>query len=78
MFERGTGSMLQIPAAPGRGDKKQIHNCRYKTCSLDTFLERLPSGQRNINMVGVATTCFSCSPPDLNFLVTVFFIFVYM
>ena len=25
----------------------------------------------------VATTCFSCSPPDLNFLVT-FFIFVYM
>ena len=27
----------------------------------------------------VATTCFSCSPPDLNFLVTFFlFVFVYM
>jgi len=26
----------------------------------------------------VATTCLSCSPPDLNFLVTFFFIFVYM
>jgi len=26
----------------------------------------------------VATTCVSCSPPDLNFLVTFFFIFVFM
>ena len=26
----------------------------------------------------VATTCFSCSPPDLNFLVTVFFFFSYL
>ena len=26
----------------------------------------------------VATTCLSCSPPELNFLVTFFFIFVYM
>jgi len=26
----------------------------------------------------VAITCLSCSPPDLNFLVTSFFIFVYM
>jgi hypothetical protein len=26
----------------------------------------------------VATTCLSCSPPDLNFLVTFFFMFVYM
>jgi hypothetical protein len=26
----------------------------------------------------VATTCLSCSPPDLNFLVTFFSIFVYM
>ena len=26
----------------------------------------------------VATTCFSCSPPDLNILVTFFFIFVYV
>jgi len=26
----------------------------------------------------VATTCFSCTPPGLNFLVTFFFIFVYM
>ena len=26
----------------------------------------------------IAATCFSCSPPDLNFPVTFFFIFVYM
>jgi len=26
----------------------------------------------------VATTCFSCRPPDLNFLVTFFYVFVYV
>jgi len=52
------------------------------TCHLDTgfswfpcvykrMLRRFPSFQ-------VATTCLSCSPPDLNFLVTFFFIFMYM
>jgi hypothetical protein len=47
--------MFQIPdgARGGGDDSKQIHNFRYKTCSLDAFLERLPTCQRNINTVGV-------------------------
>ena len=40
-------------------------------CVYKRMLRRFPSFQ-------VATTCLSCSPPDLNFLVTFFFIFVYM
>jgi len=39
-------------------------------CVYKRMLRLFPSFQ-------VATTCLSCSPPDLNFLVT-FFIFVYM
>jgi len=38
-------------------------------CVCKRMLSWFPSFQ-------VATTCFSCSPPDLNFLVTFFFIFV--
>jgi len=40
-------------------------------CVCKRMLRWFPSFQ-------VASTCFSCSPPDLNFLVTFFFIFVYM
>ena len=40
-------------------------------CVYERMLRWFPSFQ-------VATTCFSYSPPDLNFLVTFFFIFVYM
>jgi hypothetical protein len=40
-------------------------------CVYKRMLRWFPSFQ-------VATTCFSCSPPDLNFLVTIFFIFLYM
>ena len=40
-------------------------------CVYKRMLRWFPSFQ-------VATTCLSCSPPDLNFLVTFFFIFVYM
>ena len=41
-------------------------------CVYKLMLRRFPSFQ-------VATTCLSCSPPDLNFLVTFFlFIFVYV
>ena len=40
-------------------------------CVYKRMLKWFPSFQ-------VATTCFSCSPPDLNFLVTFFFIFVYV
>ena len=41
------------------------------TGHLDTGFSWFPSLQ-------VATSCLSCSPPDLNFLVTFFFIFAYM
>ena len=37
-------------------------------CVYKRMLRWFPSFQ-------VATTCFSCSPPDLNFLVTLFFFF---
>ena len=40
-------------------------------CVYKRMLKWFPSFQ-------VATTCLSCSPLDLNFLVTFFFIFVYM
>ena len=40
-------------------------------CVYKRMLRWFPSFQ-------VVTTCFSCSPPDLNFLVTFFLIFVYM
>jgi len=40
-------------------------------CVYKRILRWFPSFQ-------VATTCFSCSPPDLNFLVTFFRIFVYI
>ena len=40
-------------------------------CVYKRMLRRFPTFQ-------VATTCLSCSPPYLNFLVTLFFIFVYM
>ena len=40
-------------------------------CVYKRMLRWFPSFQ-------VATTCLSCSPPDLNFIGTFFFIFVYM
>jgi len=40
-------------------------------CVHKRMLRRFPSFQ-------VATTCFSCSPPDLNFLVTFFYICVHV
>jgi len=40
-------------------------------CVYKRLLRWFPSFQ-------VATTCFSCSPPDLKFLVTFFFVFLYM
>ena len=40
-------------------------------CVYKRMLRWFPSFQ-------VATTCLSCSPPDLNFLVTFFFVFLYM
>jgi len=52
------------------------------TGHLDTGLSWFPCVYKRMlrwfSSFQVATTCFSCSPPNLNFLVTFFFIFVYM
>jgi len=52
------------------------------TGHLDTGFSWFPSVYKRMlrwfPSFQVATTCFLCSPPDLNFLVTFFFIFVYM
>jgi len=46
------------------------------TGHLDTGFSRFPSVYKRMlrwfSSFQVATTCFSCSPPDLNFLVTFF------
>src|SRR5215813_13189847 len=52
------------------------------TGHLDTGFSRFPCVYKRMlrwfPSFQVATTCLSCSPSDLNFLVTFFFIFVYM
>ena len=52
------------------------------TGHLDTGLSWFPCVYKRMlrwfSSFQVATTCFSCSPPNLNFLVTFFFIFVYI
>ena len=59
----------QYPEGPATG---HLDTCfSWFPCVYKRMLRWFPSFQ-------VATTCFSCSPPDLNFLVTFFFIFVYM
>ena len=58
--------------------------CRFVMCHLDTGFSWFPCVYKRMlrwfPSFQVTTTCFSCSPPDLNFLVTFFspFIFVYM
>ena len=59
----------QYPEGPATGHLDISFS--WFPCVYKRMLRRFPSFQ-------VATTCFSCSPPDLNFLVTFFFIFVYM
>ena len=52
------------------------------TGHLDTGVSWFPCVYKRMlrwfTSLQVATTCLSCSPHDLNFLVTLFFIFVYM
>jgi len=54
---------------------------RNETGHLDTGFSWFPCVYQRMlrwfRSFQVATTCFSCSPPDLNFLFT-FFIFVYI
>ena len=59
----------QYPEGPATGHLDTGFS--WSHCVYKRMLRWFPSFQ-------VATTCFSCSPPDLNFLVTFFFIFVYM
>jgi len=52
------------------------------TSHLDTGFSWIPCFYKRLlrwsPSFQVATTCFSCSPPDLNFLVTFFHIFVHV
>ena len=60
----------QYPEGPATGHL--VTGFSRFPCVYKRMLRWFPSFQ-------VATTCLSCSPPDLNFLVTFFFfIFVYM
>ena len=59
----------QYPEGPATGHLDTGFS--WSHCVYKRMLRWFPSFQ-------VATTCFSCSPPDLNFLVTFFFIFVYV
>ena len=59
----------QYPEGPATGHLDTGFS--WFPCVYKRMLRWFPSFQ-------VATTCFSCSPPDLNILVTFFFVFVYM
>ena len=59
----------QYPEGPATGHLDTGFS--WFPCVYKRMLKWFPSFQ-------VATTCLSCSPLDLNFLVTFFFIFVYM
>ena len=68
-LDAGLLARSQYPEGPVTGHLDtgfSLFPCVYKR-----MLRWFPSFQ-------VATTCLSCSPPDLNFLVTFFSIFVYM
>ena len=69
-FRCGLLARSQYPEGPATGHLDTGFS--WFPCVYKRMLRWFPSLQ-------VATTCFSCSPPDLNFLVTFFFfIFVYM
>ena len=63
---RGADKSLARPTATSHIDT----GFSWFPCVYKRMLRRFPSFQ-------VATTCLSCSPPDLNFLVT-YLMFVYM
>ena len=68
-LDAGLLTRSQYPEGPATGHLRTGFSgfpCVYKR-----MLRWFPTFQ-------VATTCLSCSPPDLNFLVTFFFILVYM
>ena len=69
-LDAGMLASSQYPEGPATGHLDTGFS--WFPCVYKQMLRRFPSFQ-------VATTCLSCSPPDLNFLVTFFSpIFVYM
>ena len=69
-LDSGLLATSQYPEGPATGHLDTVSS--WFPCVYKRMLRWFPSFQ-------VATTCLSCSPPDLNFLVTFFFsIFVYM
>jgi hypothetical protein len=67
-LDAGLLARSQYPKGPATGHLDTGFSCF--PCVYKRMLRWFPIFQ-------VASTCFSCSPPDLNFLVT-YFIFVYM
>ena len=68
-LDAGLLARSQYPVGPATGHLDTGFS--WFPCVYKRMLRWVPSFQ-------VATTCFSCSPPDLNSLVTFFSIFVYM
>ena len=69
-LDAGLLARSQYPEGPATGHLDTVFS--WFPCVYKRMLRWFPSFQ-------VATTCLSCSPPELNFLVAFFFsIFVYM
>ena len=68
-LDAGLLARSQYPESPATGHLDTGFS--WFPCVYKRMLRWFPSFQ-------VATTCLSCSPPSLNFLVTFFPIFVYM
>ena len=68
-LDAGLLARIQYPEGPATGHFDTGFS--WFPCVYKRMLRWFPSFQ-------VATSCLSCSPPDLNFLVRFFFIFVYM
>jgi len=68
-LDAGLLARSQYPGGPATGHLDTDFS--WFPCVYKRMLRWFPSFH-------VATTCFSCSPPDWNFLVTFFSIFVYM
>jgi len=66
-LDAGLPARSQYPEGPATGHLDTSFS--WFPCLYKRMLRWFPSFQ-------VATTCLSCSPPDLNFLVTFFFIYL--
>ena len=67
-LDAGLLARSQYPEGPATGHLDTGFS--WFPCVYKRMLRWFPSFQ-------VATTCFSCSPPDLNFLVTFFFLYLF-